>query len=99
MIFGAKIVIILETKEYFTYNLVVWRIFIWSFGAFSFGHLASSPISLRLFYLHKKVFVFVEILHSFIFSFLHFLMSSFFPHPISQGLNKTCGDWRLYILS
>ena len=32
MIFGAKIVIILETKEYFTYNLVVWRIFIWSFG-------------------------------------------------------------------
>ena len=40
MIFGAKIVIILETKEYFTYNLVVWRIFIWSFGEFSFGHLA-----------------------------------------------------------
>lgn len=59
MIFGAKIVIILETKEYFTYNLVVWRIFIWSFGEFSFGHLASSPISLRLFYLNKKVFVFV----------------------------------------
>ncbi len=40
MIFGAKIVIILETKEYFTYNLVVWRIFIWSFGEFSFGYLA-----------------------------------------------------------
>ena len=40
MIFGAKIVIFLETKEYFTYNLVVWRIFIWSFGEFSFGYLA-----------------------------------------------------------
>ena len=40
MIFGAKIVIILETKEYFTYNLVVWRIFIWLFGEFSFDHLA-----------------------------------------------------------
>ena len=32
MIFGAKIVIFLETKEYFTHNLVIWRIFIWSFG-------------------------------------------------------------------
>lgn len=40
MIFGAKIVIFLETKEYFTHNLVIWRIFIWSFGRFSFGHLA-----------------------------------------------------------
>ena len=40
MILGAKIVIILETKEYFTYNLVVWRIFIWSFGGFMFGYLA-----------------------------------------------------------
>ena len=40
MIFGAKIVIFLETKEYFTHNLVIWRIFIWSFGGFSFGHLA-----------------------------------------------------------
>jgi uncharacterized PurR-regulated membrane protein YhhQ (DUF165 family) len=28
------------SKEYFTHNLVIWRIFIWSFGAFSFGHLA-----------------------------------------------------------
>ena len=40
MIFGAKIVIFLETKEFFTHNLVIWRIFIWSFGEFSFGHLA-----------------------------------------------------------
>ncbi len=40
MIFGAKIVIFLETKEYFTHNLVIWRVFIWSFGGFSFGHLA-----------------------------------------------------------
>lgn len=50
MIFGAKIVIFLETKEYFTHNLVIWRIFIWSFGAFSFGHLACFHlvISLRL---------------------------------------------------
>ena len=39
MIFGAKVVIKLETKEYFTHNLVIWRIFVWSFGAFSFGHL------------------------------------------------------------
>jgi len=28
------------SKEYFTHNLVIWRIFVWSFGAFSFGHLA-----------------------------------------------------------
>ena len=41
MIFGAKIVIFLETKEFFTHNLVIWRIFIWSFGEFSFGHLAN----------------------------------------------------------
>ena len=99
MIFGAKIVIFLETKEYFTHNLVIWHIFIWSFGGFSFGHLASSPISLRLFYLNKMVFVFVEILHSFIFSFLHFLMSSIIPHPISQGLHCSSAAWRLYILS
>ncbi len=41
MIFGAKIVIIIETKEFFTYNLVIWRIFVWSFGVFLFGHLAT----------------------------------------------------------
>ncbi len=41
------------------FHLVIWRIFIWSFGKFSFGHLASSPINLRLFYLNKKVFILV----------------------------------------
>ena len=40
MIFGTKVVIILETKEYFTYNLVVWLYFAWSFGLISFGCLA-----------------------------------------------------------
>lgn len=50
MIFGAKIVIILETKEYFTYNLVVWRIFIWSFGEFSFGYLANFHLVIWLCY-------------------------------------------------
>ena len=39
MIIGAKVVINLETKEYFTYNLVIWRIFVWLFGIFLFGHL------------------------------------------------------------
>lgn len=42
MIFGAKIVIFLETKEYFTHNLVIWRIFIWSFGRFSFGYISAA---------------------------------------------------------
>jgi len=40
MIFGAKVVIILETKEYFTYNLVIWLYFAWSFGLIVFGYLA-----------------------------------------------------------
>ena len=40
MIFGAKVVIILEKKEYFTYNLVIWLYFAWSFGSISLGHLA-----------------------------------------------------------
>ena len=39
MIFGAKVVIILETKEDFTYNLVVWLYFTWSFGLIIFGRL------------------------------------------------------------
>jgi len=38
--FGAKVVIILETKEYFTYNLVVWLNFTWSFGSIPLGRLA-----------------------------------------------------------
>jgi hypothetical protein len=41
MIFGAKVVIILETKEYFTYNLVIWLYFAWSFGLIIFGRLTS----------------------------------------------------------
>ena len=40
MIFGAKVVIILETKEYFTHNLVIWLYFVWSFGLIVFGRLA-----------------------------------------------------------
>ncbi len=41
MIFGAKVVIILEKKkEYFTYNLVIWLYFTWSFGLIIFGYLA-----------------------------------------------------------
>ncbi len=40
MIFGAKVVIILETKEYFTYNLVIWLYFAWSFSLIIFGRLA-----------------------------------------------------------
>ena len=40
MIFGAKVVIILETKEFFTYNLVIWLYFTWLFGLIIFGHLA-----------------------------------------------------------
>ena len=39
-IYGAKVVIILETKEYFMYNLVVWLNFAWSFGLIVFGYLA-----------------------------------------------------------
>ena len=31
---GDRFLPVLETKEYFTYNLVVWRISIWSFGFF-----------------------------------------------------------------
>jgi len=48
MIFGAKIVIILETKEYFTYNLVVWRIFIWSFGFVMFDFFGKDKCTSRL---------------------------------------------------
>ena len=40
MIFGAKVVIILETKECFTYNLVIWLSFTWLFGLIAFGYLA-----------------------------------------------------------
>ena len=39
MIFGAKVVIILETKEYFSYNLVIWLYFAWSFGNILLGDL------------------------------------------------------------
>ena len=81
MIFGAKIVIFLETKEYFTHNLVIWRIFIWSFGRFSFGHLAGfhlviwllPPSAFGSFILTKRV--------SFWFSF-NFLISS----PLTSSL-------------
>ena len=45
MIFTAKIAISLETKEYFTHNLVIWRIFVWSFSTFLFGHLVHFHIS------------------------------------------------------
>ena len=30
----------LETKEYFTYNLVVWRVFVWLYGFIPLGYLA-----------------------------------------------------------
>ena len=40
MIFGAKVVIILETKDFFKYNLVIWLYFTWSFGLIIFGYLA-----------------------------------------------------------
>ena len=40
MIFGAKVVIILETKEYFMYNLAIWLYFAWLFGLIIFGYLA-----------------------------------------------------------
>ena len=80
MIFGAKIVIILETKEYFTYNLVIWRIFIWSFGLFSFGHLANFHLVIWLLppsafgsFILTKWFSFS--LKSFILSFFHFFIS------------------------
>ena len=32
MNFGTKVVIYLGTKEYFTYNLVIWHNFAWLFG-------------------------------------------------------------------
>lgn len=40
MVFGAKVVFFLKTKEYFTHNLAIWRFFIWLYGLISFGHLA-----------------------------------------------------------
>ena len=39
MNFGTKVVIYLETKEYFMYNLVIWRVFVWLFGKFPICYL------------------------------------------------------------
>ena len=70
-------------KEYFTHNLVIWRIFIWSFGKFSFGHLAGFHLVIWL--LPPSAFGSFILTKRFSFSFwfsFNFLISS----PLTSDL-------------
>ena len=36
---NVGVAVLNETKEYFTHNLVIWRVFVWLYGLITLGHL------------------------------------------------------------